>query len=78
MGYKKFLGMGYEKFLGIAVGIFTGFSWERFLGISADSWERLLEISADFPQNCYLGYIKTVDRVDFEMSRHLAFYSFNS
>jgi hypothetical protein len=36
--------MGYEKFLGKAVDIFTGFSCERFLGISAD-----------FPQNCYLG-----------------------
>jgi len=29
--------MGYVKFLGIAVDIFTGFSCERFLGISADS-----------------------------------------
>ena len=36
--------MGYEKFLGKAFDIFTGFSCERFLGISAD-----------FPQNCYLG-----------------------
>ena len=38
-----FLGMGHEKFLGIAVDIFTRFSCERVLGISAD-----------FPQNCYL------------------------
>ena len=30
--------------LEIPVDIFTGFSYERFLGISAD-----------FPQNCYLG-----------------------
>ena len=40
------------------VEIFTGFSGERFLGISADSWERFLGISADFPQNCYLGRYK--------------------
>ena len=57
---------GHKKFLGKAVDIFTGFSCERFLGISADSEERLLGIfvdyeerylgiSADFPQNCYLG-----------------------
>jgi len=47
--------MGYEKFLGKAVDIFTGFSCERFLGISADSQERFLGISSDFPQNCFLG-----------------------
>ena len=47
MGYKKFLGMGYEKFLGKDVDIFTRFSCERFMGISAD-----------FPQNCYLGWSK--------------------
>ena len=35
--------MSYEKFLGKDVDIFTGFSCERFLGISAD-----------FLQNCYL------------------------
>ena len=61
MGYKKFLGMGYKKFLGPGssewvtripgtVDIFTGFSCERFLGISAD-----------FPQNCYLGYGKSLN-----------------
>ena len=50
--------MGYEKFLGKAVDIFTGFSCERFLGISADSEERFMGISADFPQNCYLGWSK--------------------
>ena len=33
----------------ISADIFTGFSWESFLEISADSWE--------FPQNCYLGNI---------------------
>jgi len=47
--------MGYEKFLGTAVEIFTRFSCERFLGISAESQKRFLGISADFPQNCYLG-----------------------
>jgi len=47
--------MGFEKFLGKAVNIFTGFSCERFLGISADSQERFLGIFADYPQNCYLG-----------------------
>ena len=36
--------MGYEKFMEKAFEIFTGFSCERFLGISAD-----------FLQNCYLG-----------------------
>ena len=50
-----FLGIGNEKFPGKAVHIFTGFSCEIFLGISADSQERFLGISADFPQNCYLG-----------------------
>ena len=49
--------MGNEKFLGKAVDIFTGFSCERFLGISADSQERFMGISADFPQNCYLGCV---------------------
>ena len=53
MGYKKFLGPGSSewvtrKFLGIAFDIFTGFSCERFLRISADSQERFLGISADF------------------------------
>jgi len=61
MGYKKFLGPGSyewdEEFIGIAVHIFTTFSCERFMGISADSQERFLGISADFPQNCYLGII---------------------
>ena len=50
--------MGYEKFLGIAINIFTGFSCERFLGISADSQERFLGICTDFPQNCYLGRLE--------------------
>jgi len=36
--------MGYKKFLRIAVDIFTGFSCERFLGISADSQERYIKI----------------------------------
>ena len=56
-----FHGMGYKIFLGIAVDIFTWISWERFLGISADSQKRFLGISADFPQNCYLGMILNVD-----------------
>ena len=46
--------MGYEKFFGISVDIFTRFSCERFLWISADFWVRFLGISADFLQNCYL------------------------
>ena len=45
-----FLGIGNEKFLGKAVDIFTGFSCERLLGISADSQERFLGIFADFPR----------------------------
>jgi len=52
--------MGYGKFPGIPVDIFTGFSRERFLRISADSQERFPGISADFPQNCYLGSIDEI------------------
>ena len=58
MGYKKFLEPGSLDFLRSAVDIFTGFSCERFLEISADSQiPRFLGISTDFPQNCYLGFI---------------------